>query len=304
MEQKIKQKEEIFIGKTLKKIREKKGVPANTFATVLSISPSTLSKIENDERTLSAELLIKGLSYLNVSFEEFNILLENSHFKARAETKNSLKSLSEYFHVQHLKSIISKAKEDYAIHKEPYFLHIHCMLSGALILDTTKLDYEKAREELKPIKEYLLGVETWFEYEIGLFSNCYYIFSMEEVIQMANDALVKLKHSSLGIRQNELTHNLFLNLARYALANKNYYNEAIHFAEQARKCRGVQPFYTSLVARSIQQIAYYKLGDPLYNQRQLEKLLKGLELLDLDLLYDDIIDFLKNHDMPLEDFKL
>jgi len=295
----MKEIEDTNIGKILKKIRTKKGVSTTAFMTAMALSASQLSKIERGEQSVNADFFIKALSYLNVTFEEFGFLFKDSYFKARVETKRDLKNLIIDLQYNHyLKAMMVRVDKHYQDFKEPYFLHIYSMLDSRLILSETGVDFEKARTALKPVKDYLLSVETWFEYEIGLFSNCYYLFPIEETIKIANETLSKMKNSSLA-RLEELTRDLFINLALYALEEKDYCTDAIDFASQALNCQVKDPFYTSLMVRVLKQIAYYKLESPLYSESQLSNLIKGLNLLDFGDLSNDFMILLKKHEIPI-----
>jgi len=299
----MEQRERISLGEVLKSIRSRKGISAKTFAVSMGISSSQLTKIESDQQTLSAELLIKALSYLNVSFEEFVLLIDTTDsFKARVETKRDLARVSTRRNNQYLQLMINRAEKNYEIYKEPYFQHIYCMLSGLSIFNETN-DYKAARVALEPVSNYFSTVESWYEYELGLFCNCHYLFPLEEAMKLGNEALAKIKDPSTSTNYNEFAHNLFLCLALYALEDPDYCIDAIDFASKALSSQVTKPLYTSMMVEIIHQIAYYKLQSHEYDSTYFSKLTTGLKLLNFDQFYDRIIVLFKKHGIPLEDFE-
>lgn len=59
------------IGTRLKEIRESKGLTAKYVASVLGVSPSTISKYESNERSVKADMLPKLAEALNTDIENF-----------------------------------------------------------------------------------------------------------------------------------------------------------------------------------------------------------------------------------------
>lgn len=59
------------IGTRLKEIRESKGLTAKYVASVLGVSPSTISKYESNDRSVKAEMLPKLAEALDTNIEDF-----------------------------------------------------------------------------------------------------------------------------------------------------------------------------------------------------------------------------------------
>lgn len=293
--------EEIGLGSTLKKIRSGKGISATDFCHAMKISTSQLTKIEQNKQILSAELLIRALSYLDVSYDEFVLLLDNGGaIKAKVEIKRNIGRLVGRTNNQYLKTLARKAKENYELYNEPYFKHTHCILSALLILSETD-DYEKACTALGPVRDYFSSVGEWYEYELELFANCHCLFPFEEAMKLGNQALAKVKDPSTSKDYNEFAHNLFIALGMYALNDKAYCVHAIDFANKARTVQTTKPLYTSVMVKIIQQIAFRKLESFEYDNSYFPKLIKGLKLMNLDDFADNVVlPILKKHEVPLE----
>lgn len=59
------------LGKIIKSIREKKGIQAKFVAAQIGVDPSTISKYENGDRKISAEMLPSIAEALGVKIEDF-----------------------------------------------------------------------------------------------------------------------------------------------------------------------------------------------------------------------------------------
>lgn len=59
------------IGSRIKEIREAKGLTAKYVASVLGVSPSTISKYESNERSVKADMLPKLAEALDTNIENF-----------------------------------------------------------------------------------------------------------------------------------------------------------------------------------------------------------------------------------------
>jgi len=294
------QREDAYLGKALKFIREKKGISSKDFAKSMKLSSTKLSKIENGQQMLSADSLIRALSFLNIYYEEFILLLDTEDsFKARVETKNDFERLINQGSAQYAQTMLAKAQENRKAYKDSYFQHIYCILNSQLIFDTTH-DFETTRSALEPIREYLSSIESWFEYEIALFANCYCLFPIEDAIKLGNEALTKMKDYSTSTKYNEISHNLFLGLATYALSDANFYDYAINFADKAFSSAAAKPMYTALMTHIIKQIAYYKKQSLHYSKSQLVNIIEGLELMGFDEYAHFVLDLLQKHGITLE----
>ena len=289
------------VGPVLRHFRQKKRVMAKDLAEVIGVLPPQFTKIENGSQSLSAEQFVTLLTYLNVSFEEVSFLLDGKYLKARNEVKKDLLSLSKKRNKQHMQLLNNNAQAHYKEYRDPYFKHVSCMLQALIMVGETNHDYAQAYEILKPVSDYLSSVETWFEYEIALFINCYYLYPLEKSLEQSRMVLSKIQENDFSIRYNELAHNLFLNLAIYALDEKKHCFDAIDLANRSLLAQSVNSLQTSVTAKVIYQIAHYKLETGVYNQFLLTDIVKGLRLMQFDDFAENILTLLKKHGIILKD---
>ena len=288
------------VGSALKVIREKKGIQSKSLSDALIISPSHLTKIEKDERSISADLLMKSLRHLNISFEELSLQSDSRAIKSRIEIKKNLASFVIKKNQQQIQALIKKTQDCYNEYNDSYFNHVNAMLRALLALETTSYNYDEARMFLKPISNYLDSVESWYEYEVTLFSNCCYLYPIDEAIKKGMECSAKLQKNTTSFLYEEIVQNLFLNLSIYALDTKEYCADAIEFSSKALTHQSRSPLYTLIMAKIIHQIAYYKMESAQYDEVHFTNLIKGLKLLNIDSFTNQVLTLLEKHGIELK----
>lgn len=275
-----KKKAELFIGDAVKSLRTQKGIPSKDLADALDLKAYQVSKIEKGTQLLSSEQLVKTLIYLEVSLDEFCLYLNaTGEIVDRLEMKKALASFKHKRSQRQLKLLIKKSQNYYEKHKIAYFNHVYCMLKAFSVLEKTHYDYDTARTELTPIIDYLSAAGTWFEYEMTLFSNCFFMYPVNQSLKVANELMAKIQKNHTSKQYNELLQNLLINSAIYALEDKNHCKSAIELATQSLLTQMTMSLQNSISVKVIHQIAYYKLETDDYNEQQLIDLIKGLRLL-------------------------
>jgi len=293
---------QIRIGETLKYIREEKDFSAAAIAKDI-ISKAQLSRIEKEGQTPNAESFIKLLYRLNVSFEEFCLLSDDDYLKIRTETREKIADVLRKKNPKQLKQAIKQMDTYYDKYKDSYFNHMSCVTRATLILGDSNYDYSKALDALKPVSDYLLSVDIWFDYEIALFINCIYLYPLEEAIVIGNKALEKFKNNYILIKNdNDLARSLLLNLASYALSDEKYYHHAHGYSSAALSLPQSTHFlYSPLLAKIVNQVACYKLKNIEYDEVYLTNLINGFKLMKFDDLHKQCVDFITKHGITIND---
>jgi len=288
-----------MIGDTLKYIREKKDFSAKEVAWNI-VSSAQLSRIENKNQIPATDNFIKLLYRLNISFEEFCLLSDNEHAKVRAETKSYIEGVLRIKNKQQLETALVKMSNYYTTYGDPYFNHMRCLLKAALILSKTKYDYSKTLDALRPISDYLSSVETWFAYEIDLFSNCIYLYPLEKAIKIGDDVLKSIRRNYSIEEAHEPISKLLLNLAIYSLSDEAYYSHAHSYANTVLSLpQSKNILYYPLLAQFVNQVAYFKLKSNEYDEDYLVSLLNIFKLMNFNDLYEEFVNFLTTHGVTL-----
>lgn len=238
---------------------------------------------------------------LNVSFEEFTLISESGHAKARVETKANIATILRKRDSREIKKIIEKMISYYDKFDDIYFIHIACIAKANLALSESNFVFHAALDKLKPVSDYLSSVEIWFDYEISLFINCIYLYPLEKSIKIGEKALEKIKQNNALHNNEDLLTSLLLNLALYALSDEKYHSHAYNYTKQALNLlQSSEILYNSILAKIIHQAICYKLGNSEYDKAYLSDLLNGLKLMKFDNVYDEFANFLDMHDVSFD----
>jgi len=290
-----------MIGETLKYIREEKKISANFVAKDI-LSKAQLSRIENQNQTPNADSFIKLLHRLNVSFEEFCLLSDNDYIKIRAKTKNDIFDMLRKKNTKQMKEAINQMDDYYDKYNDSYFNHLSCIIKATLILGESNYNYNEALKVLKPVSDYLSSVDIWFDYEIGLFINCMYLYPLEKAIAIGNAALEQIKKNYIRFKNDdEMARSLLLNLSFYTLSDEKYYHYAHAYSSAALSLpQSTHLLYNSLLVKIVNQVACFKLENGEYDEVYLANLVNGFKLMKFDELYQQCVDLISKHGITLK----
>lgn len=169
----------MMIGKTLKIIRENKGLTQHAFSKDI-VTPSYYSKIESGTSKISAELLFEILEASNITIQEFYYIKKS--YKSESQI-SVLKQIRLHFNKGDLVALESLNKElNEMSSDENYFLLINNLIN---YLKGNKLD----ESTLNTLKDYLVNVPGWGHYEFQLFSLCSYLFEADTLILLFSNVI-------------------------------------------------------------------------------------------------------------------
>jgi len=286
------------IEKTIKSIREEKNFSQKYVADGI-LTSSQLSKIENGDQKLTVGHFIKILHRLCITFDEFCLFTEDEHILARTESKHYIAEILQNANLPRLKEGIKRMDNYHKKFNDIYFYHMSCVLMASHTLYETNNDYEKAREVLTPISDYLNSVEAWFYYELTLFANVLFLYSSVDAVVVGKNALKRINEDYERFKDYDIARSLLINLAIYSLdANQpmlafEFSNKVLAFPQSTNY------LYDILLAKIINQIACFKLRNNEYDNNYLTNLVNTLKLLKLDDMYREIHDFMIKHNIDL-----
>lgn len=257
-----------YIGKRIKEIRLKKGIPAKQMYHNL-LSRSMYYKFENGKCDISQHLYRELCRRLNVTLDEIENLYDQAdnytymfhlltkYFKQRESTK--LEQIQLFF--------FEKYQEEKNIRYDHYALICQVLLT---YMRENRLDRLAAQK----IKDYLNSIDTWMEYEYQLFKTCLYAYEVEELWQMnayISSVMRRLHHDHL-----DEYIVLFLTIFSICFSRREYQylQYYIHFLSQQSF---EQPIQASMLARTLKKF-YTALYH--YSRGQKDKKKELLYILD------------------------
>lgn len=288
------------IGLALKKVRKSKGLKLKDLVTE-NLSDSQLSNIEKGKNIPSTEKFIQLLSKLNIRYDEFTPLLKDDYLKAKETIAMKPSSVIASKDLDTLEAFISETNHYYQLYQDIFFYHLGLVVRSGFILHKTH-DFTLARENLQPIKDYLLKTTTWNAYELSLFGNCLYMFDIDDAIFFGNRASLSIKSNYHIYRNRELYSTLLNNLAIYTLDYKNHYLFALECANLSEEIAySVKDTTSAISSKIITQVAYFKLQNGKFNKDYIRSLVETYKLIGWNDIYHEEIFFLKKHGIEIDE---
>lgn len=274
-------------GTLLKKIRLAKGLSQKTIYEGI-MSRQAYYLIESNETIPAFDNFLLLLERLFLTTEEFLTLLDSDLFPDQDLLFHEISQAAFYSDKKHFFVIFEKL--DYLYQKtknEKYFFVL--ILAKALFhmyFETNDISIydEKLMTLTKPIRKYLLGIETWHYYELKLLSNAIYCFPPEKAITLGQLIQKKVENKSEQKKYKEMALTIYLNLSLLCLRHRHF-QHALDFATNA-KMQANSPFY---MFEKISAILNYEIADTALKQTALSTLAKKQLHLLGELDYPEIV---------------
>lgn len=288
------------IGYILKEIRKEKKITIKELSNT-RLSSSQLSNIEKSIHIPSSDKLIHLLSMLNITYDEFSLLIEDDYLICKKILGERFIELGNSGNTKELKKIAEDCKNLYIEYNDIYFKHLELQILAAISLHENNFDFTEARIITSPIKNYLGKIENWRQYELSLFNNCLFIFNIDEIIYLEKRSLDAIENNFDINRNKDLMCILLNNLASYVLDYKEYYNRSLKYTSLCEELASFSQNTTQIIrAKILKQVTYYKLNSSKFSKKKLESLVQVFLLADLENIHSSFCKFLKKHEIDLD----
>jgi len=290
-----------MIGKTLKHLRVDKGFSLRKTSEGI-LSPSQLSKIENNAQIPSSDKFLHLLSRMNINYDEFCLYSDDAYLKIRNQLNTQIDETLRKNNLFEIKKLINELEDYERKFFDDYFMHMKCILKASYTLLLTNNDYKQARSEIEPVVEYLNSIENWYSYEFLLFNNSLFFFDIDRAISIGDKALKNIKRRYLIFKDDEMTRRLLNNLAIYTLTDKKYYMQSYYYSSTAIGLpKSTKHIYNTIYAKIINQVACYKLDNIEFNPQQLSNLINWFLLINMEDIYKEVRSFVEGHGIKLDE---
>lgn len=212
------------IGKTLKFIRENKGLSQREFCKGV-ISNSFYSKVESEKSHISAGLLFELLEAQNIAVSEFYFIHNQYKNEQSIYIIRSIKAFFTNEQVEKLIELKNNIKTDG--NKKLYVLLIEnliLVLKNEIIID----------DNTKKIIHYLVETPTWGHFEFYLFILGINFFDVETTLLLSSNIIKNLTRYSEYINYESDLILLLLNIIKKMLLHKEI-EQAHYFLQLAKK---------------------------------------------------------------------
>lgn len=226
-------------GTLIKKIRTEKGLTQKDIYEGI-MTRQTYYLIESNTSMPSFDKFLLILEKLFLSVDEFLSLLDPTVFPNEKFLYQELTELTFNKDKAGLQRLINKVHSLYITTKNKKYLHLqliaeamcHEQFHEACFLQTKTL-----HTIMLPIKEYLLGIDSWHLYELKLLNNSLYCFTLDEAVSLVTLISSKIESSSLSstTEYQDIKLRIYLNLSFLSLNHQDY-SVALHFSKLAIEC--------------------------------------------------------------------
>ncbi|KAF1299177.1 hypothetical protein BAU15_00590 [Enterococcus sp. JM4C] len=280
-------------GSAIKKIRHDKNMTQKETAFQI-VGRSYLSLIEGNKYFPSLTVFIKLLNRLSITYDEFIYILNDNSTPYNREVFIELSLSASSHNLKNLKKLEKEAQELYLSEGDYYLQHISLLSKSLRIYyENNNTPSEKTATALAPIKEYLLSCSNWYLYEMKLFNNSMFAFTIDDALFFSKLALKKIEHySSFTEFQNSKQHML-LNLSTLLIAHKKY-ELAYEYSKKALEEANTHLLlYEKILSKLNLNICLILLNKEKEQATlEIKKLLDMLPILDLDQVkinYENIL---------------
>jgi len=283
-------------GATLKEIRENKRLTQKEVADGI-MTIANYSKQENDGNGIKLHILMEFLERLNLNISEFLLLTEDHELSFQPKLEVRYRSVIQKKKKKEIQKLLTDLEEIQAKSPKTFIEHMICNLKFDLKL--REGNYGEARQELKPLADYLNNTNQWYYYEISLFNTALAYFDLETAFKLGGIALKSIEKNYLHFQNDDLSRKLLNNLAIHAYKHQNYFKAYSCTSTAIGLPNSAQNMFNILVSKIINQVSSYKLENDRFDKVELASLLNALKLSDLNEAYEQYYNFVKKEGIDL-----
>ena len=278
-----------MIGKTLKIIRENRGISQRDFSENV-VSPSFYSKVEAGTSQISAILLFDLLEDANITIKEFYYI--KKRYKNEEQT-TILQQTRFSFHTADLLALETLYQKVLTNQLDENYLFIIKNLKH--YIRNEPFD----QVDLQALKKNLLDIPGWGHYELQLFSLSSYLFDADTLILLASNVVRTIdRYASLENYEQDLL-TILTNLI-HALLKENKPDTANHYLQLAKNHqKNPLLIYEHLLINFYEQLIQLKTGATTTTERatfiietfsilQMEQTAKKLNLMLVEFKHSKI----------------
>lgn len=264
------------VGKILKKIRRSHGYTQDYVSKDI-ISRSYLSLLESDKFSPSLNILLELLNRLNIELDEFVFLLKNEELVEKNELYSvSISKIQDYanYSDREYENLLSLLKKKYSKENSLKYKHLLISIKAHRCLKS-KQNVEEIKNVLFPLRNYFENLNSWLIYDLRLFNNNMFCFSIEEIFEMMPMILEYIKKYESFFSEKSVILNFLCNICTL-LTLREQYLEADKYAQMGMRISAESKLlYQHLFLESISYYCQFKLEK---DTRYLNKLNKKLSL--------------------------
>ncbi|OJG70857.1 transcriptional activator, Rgg/GadR/MutR family domain-containing protein [Enterococcus quebecensis] len=262
----------------LKKIRQEKGLSQKDVYEGL-MTRQTYYLIETNTSMPSFDKFLIILEKLFLSVEEFLELLDPTSFPTENHLYQQLSHAVFKKDEKMFDLLIEKSQQLYTATNNKKYFHLNLITQAMTCLNKEQIkpeDMAILKQLLFPIKQYLIGIDKWYLYELRLLNNSLYCFELSEAIALGILVGKKIDRLSNMEDYQDIKLRIYLNLSCLCLNNQDYEN-TMYFSILAKEnAKKDYRLFETIIANLNYEIAQVANQEKQIN----DKITKYLTILD------------------------
>lgn len=245
----------MYIGKTIKIIRENKHIKSNILYKNILTRPAIV-KFEKGLADTTVTKFLQILENLNITLEEFESIHTNISSKNLYYTNGYIDAYNTRNEIR-LHSLIVEAQAEYLKTGNERYNHYYALMSLLL----SELNSQTVNSNhIYIIQNYLMNSNSWGYYEVTLFTNTLSFYSNELidlVYEKARNILISTPYKN---RYRDEFAILLCNIIEFKLLNKNIESAQFYLSEfKNQELSKLDNMYTQTMFRYFAEIIEYIL---------------------------------------------
>lgn len=286
-------------GATIKKIRKDKNLTQKELSDGI-LTRSHLSQIETNSYFPAYDKFFLLLDRLNVTFEEFLFVQNDQKMPFKQHIRIQISEAANLVDVEKLKNLAITTKDLYDKTGNLTYYHYMLISKALIVYSANHTVSDDMIKFVKPIKDYLLGMDSWYLYELKLFSGIIFSLSAEEVQLFSHRVLKQLDNfrdfTEYQHTEQHIRHNLSMLCLEY-----NDFQSAKNLAETAiNMATRYTLVYEKICSEINFAIACIKLGEDGDFYEIIRKNMLIIEYLGFDTLHKNFSKFLLKFDIEVK----
>lgn len=216
-------------GTLLKNIRQEKGLSQKDIYDGI-ITRQAYYLIETNTSMPSFDKFLLILERLFISVDEFLYALDPEVFPTENHLYHQLSQAVFKKDTQQLTSLIAQSQTLYNTTKNKKYYHLNLITQSMALLNLEQSESDTIdclKELMDPIKQYLIGIDKWYLYELKLLNNSLYCFELSQAIALGTLVGKKIDTLSTLEQYQDIKLRIYLNLSGLCLNCQDYENTLI-----------------------------------------------------------------------------
>ena len=283
-------------GTLIKKIRQEKGLSQKYIYEGI-MTRQTYYLIETNASMPSFDKFLMILEKLFISVDEFLFLLDPESFPTENHLYHQLSQAVFKKDTDRLTSLTEISRQLYVKTNNKKYAHLNLITQAMFYLNSEQTESGTThylKKLMLPIKQYLIGIDKWYLYELKLLNNSLYCFELSEAIALGTLVGKKIDILSTIEQYQDIKLHVYLNLSCLCLNYQDYENTILFSTLAKENAQTDYRLFETIIASLNYEIAQVMIQKQPVNSN-IKKYFTILKTLDQQVIVNEYKQILKTN---------